>query len=494
VSVDLNVHVGTIDVAVIVIYLAAMLAIGAFLARRTVTVDSFLLAGRAMTTPILICTLVSTFYGVDVLFGTSELGYTEGIVAWFSYSRPTYLFLVIAALALAPRLRSDEYRTLPDVLDRHYGRSTQIVGALASFVYALPSLGLFGLGRAFSVVLGWEPWVGALLFGGIALLYTLCGGLLADVITDTVQFVMMCVTLAIALPIVMGRVGGFETLQHALDPSYFQPLGTIPLWLAIVYALTGLVVFVEPAFYQRIFAARSARDVRNALLFGTLLWAAYDWCVTAAGMFAAGAVQKGLLVGGFHANEALLRVVVYALPVGLTGVFLAGVLAAEMSTIDSYCLVAGGNLAYDIYRPLFRPAASERELLRWTRISIVAAWACGFVVAFSFERLLALWVFMSTILTATVMVPTMAALFWRGRKTSLAGFLSSLIGLSSAAAYYVIVYAFGEANEEFGTYIWRLELHGRSISLWQEYALLFSLPLSSVGFVVGNLTGKGKDL
>lgn len=475
--------IAPLDLAIVAAYVLLTLAVGFSVYRRRPSFEQFFIAGRTMTTPLLVCTLMSTFYGVDVLFGTSELAYNEGVVAWFSYSRPMYVLLLVAAFLVAPRLHGTGYRTLPDVLGHHYGRPTQVVGACASFVYSLPSLGLFGLGHVFSVAFGWEPWVGALAFGGIALVYTLAGGLMADALTDTVQFVMMCVTLAFAIPLILAEVGGFAAVEAARGEGYFSPLGELPAWLVLVYASTSLVVFVEPAFYQRIFAARTAADVRNGLLAGILLWAAYDWCVTAGGMLAAAAASQGLLPVDLHPDQALLQVVLRNLPAGLTGLFLAGVLAAEMSTVDSYCLVAGGNIAHDIYRPLFRPESSDAQLVRWTQAGTALSWVAGFALAFAFERILALWVFLSAVLAATVLVPVMAALFWKGPKTPLAGLLSSTTGLVSCLAYYLAAYNWGRFDDSFGTYIWTLG----GVDLFQEYALLVSLPLSVLGFALGVL-------
>ncbi len=487
---QINAHMAWIDFVVIVGYLAFMLWIGWYVSKKMANFDDFFIAGRTMTTPVLICTLVSTYYGIDVLFGTSEIGYNEGIVAWFGYSRPTYLFFIIAAFFLASRLREHNYRSLPDILEYHYGKQAGVFAALASFVYSLPSLGLFGMGKVAQVVFNVEPWIGGMIFGGVALIYTLWGGLWADALTDTVQFVLMCVTLAIAIPLVMGHVGGFHYIAQNLPGTYFKPLGSLPVWLVIVYAATGLTILVEPAFYQRIFAARSFREVRNALLIGILMWGAYDWCVTAGGMLARAAVHSGILPPDIHPNEALLRVVIFALPAGLTGIFLAGVLAAEMSTIDSYCLVAGGNIVYDIYRPVFRPDASDESLSRLTKWGILASWGLGFVLAFLFARLMALWVFMSSVLTSTVFVPIMAGLFWKGRKTRLAGLLGCAAGFAGVVGYYVLVHFLGELNEQYETYIWNFTLGDRRISLWQEYAIFFSLPLSFIGFIVGNLLGR----
>jgi Na+/proline symporter len=325
-------------------------------------------------------------------------------------------------------------------------------------------------------------------FGSLALAYTLLGGLVADVLTDTIQFVMMCVSLAVAVPILMYEVGGFANLQADLPERFFDAVGGLPVSLLLVYASTGLVVFVEPAFYQRIFAAESARAIRNALLIGIVLWAAYDWCVTAAGMLAAGAVARGMRAE-VTPDLALISAVTQALPAGLPGLFVAGVLAAEMSTIDSYTLVAGGNLAYDIYRPLCRPDASDRELLSLTKLAAVFAWVLGFAIAVLFERLLALWVFTATILIATTLVPVGAALFWPGRRTPAAGFLSSALGLGSAVVFYAAIGLLGRLDEAYGTYIWQVAITGTEVQLWQEYALLVGLPLSLLGFVVGNFFG-----
>lgn len=489
----MNSQIAWIDLAIIVAYLAGMLFIGWWVSRKVPNFDEYFVAGRTMTTPILICTLVSTYYGIDVTFGTSEYAYNEGIVAWFGYSRPTYIFFVLAAFLLTRRLRDANYKSLPDVLERFYGRPAGVFGAMASFVYSLPSLGMFGLGVTFNVLFGLDPMLGGLIFGGVALLYTLWGGLWAVAIIDTIQFALLCVTVAIAVPIVMMRLGGFGYLAQTLEPHYFQTLGGTPVWLVLVYALTGLTILVDPAFYQRIFGAKSFREVRNALLIGIVLWGSYDWCVTAGGMLAAGAVKANLLPADLHPNAALLQVVIYALPAGLTGLFLSGVLSAGMSTIDSYCLVAGGNLVYDIYRPLVNPRASDDQLIRLTKWGIVVCWAIGFVVAFYFERLLALWVFMSTILTSTVLVPIMVGLYWKGRKTRLAGLLGCAGGFVTCIIYYVALHLLGTHDETYGTYILTFDIHGSRISLWQEYAIFFSLTASLLGMIAGNLFGRAQQ-
>ncbi len=75
-----------IDLSIIGAYLMVMLGIGYYVFRRSPSFEEYLIAGRSMTTPILVCTLASTYYGLDVLFGTSELAFNTGVVAYFGYA------------------------------------------------------------------------------------------------------------------------------------------------------------------------------------------------------------------------------------------------------------------------------------------------------------------------------------------------------------------------------------------------------------------------
>jgi SSS family solute:Na+ symporter len=484
------ISVSAVDLTIIGLYIVGMLGLGYYLFRKTPTLEEYLIAGRSMTTPILVCTLASTYYGLDVLFGTSELAFNEGVVAFFGYSNLSLGIYIFAAFALSKRLRQANFTSLPEILERHYGKSAGIFGAIASIFYSLPALSLFALGRISHVIFGIEPMLGALLFGMVALGYTLLGGLWAVAITDTVQFILMCLTLAIGIPILMSKMGGFDAVAEIAPVGYFDWFGGIPFWLLIAYAATGISILVDPGFYQRIFAAADYKKARNAMLISVGIWVAYDWLVTAGGMLAAAGVSAGMLPQDMHSNDALLSAMILALPIGFIGIFLAGVLATAMSTIDSYTLVAGANVSYDIYRPLAKPHATDQELVRATRIGVLLAWVLGYALAYMFDRLLALWVFTATALTSTVLVPIFVGLYWKGRKTATAGVLSCAVGLSSVMIYYLGIQQLGEANEDFGTYIWTFTLGGETFALWQEYALFFSLPMSLLGFLIGNRIGQ----
>jgi solute:Na+ symporter, SSS family len=475
-----------LDLSILLAYVTGIVALGWAVSRRIMSFRDWFIAGGRMTTPILVCTLVSTYYGLDVLFGGSEIGYSEGIVGWFYYLRPYYLIILIAALVVAPRLKRLDLLSLPDVAAVHYGRGAQATVAVASFLYSLPLMAIMGIGVLLDVLLGLPFFWGVVLGAAVSIAYTLMGGLIAGALTDTVQFTLMCVTLGIAAILALNAQGGVDGLERTLPASYFDPRGTYPGWLLLVFALGALSVLVEPAFYQRIFAAVSYRSVLAALVIGIALWAAFDWIVTLLGMAAAAAGIET------EPRYALLTLVIDVLPIGLTGLFVAGVVATAMSTIDAYLLIAGGNLAYDLYRPLSRRPMDDARQLRLTRWGVVVAGVVSVLFALFFQSMVTAWIFMSSMLIAAALVPVMAALYLPRPPTPEAGFWSSLGGLGVAGGFWVAVNLFGEMDPEWGTVIWPVMFAGRRVELWQEYAVLAALPVSMAAFLAGQRLGRAR--
>ena len=479
--------ISTIDYVIIALYLSGMVGVGLWFAKKHTDFDVFFLAGRSLTTPLLITTLISTYYGIDVLFGDSQLGFTDGVVAWFGYARPTYAFFLVAAFLLAQRLREENFKSLPDILDKYYGKKTRYVGAVTSFIYSLPALSLYGFGMLGDVILGWKPIVGMLVLGGIALVYTLTGGFWAVVLTDSIQFVMMCVVLALAFPFAMNLIGGFDSMIDTLEPNYFDTMGDLSTWLIVIYASTGLSILVEPTFYQRIFAAKSYKSVRNALIIGIFIWGSYDWMITILAMSAKVGVLKGLLPGDVAPDAALLTIMVAALPAGALGLFIAGVLSTEMSTLDSYCLVAGGNVAYDIYKPALKPDATDTELIKTTRYGILLSWFLGFAMAVSFEQMLGLWVFLASILISSTLTPILLGIYIPNFRRPLAGFFSAGLGLLSTIILNIYIMIYGTFDPVDETYF----IQWFGVDFLQEFIMYITIPISLIGFFTGFVLDKG---
>jgi SSS family solute:Na+ symporter len=470
---------GAVDLSIVIAYMAGMVGVGVWVSRRIGGFDDYFVAGRRMTTPILVCTLVSTYYGLDVTFGSSEMAYDKGISTFFAYSAPFYVAYIAMAILVAPRLRTLPVRSLPEAMAHYYGTSGRVCVALASFVYSAPILSVSGMGLIAATFLGVEAWVGAVAGSAIALVYTLLGGLLADALTDAFQFTLMCVTLAIAAGIAMVEVGGPAELATRLPAATFAPLGKLTWSEVVIYAAVALTPLVEPAFYQRTFASRSGSQIVRALLLGIGLWMAYDWLAVYLGIVGQDLVARGTLPADVDSSAILLHGAAEILPVGVLGLFLAGCLAAAMSTVDSYALIAAGNLVYDVWQPLARRKLDDRGLLLWTRVLTAVTMAIALWLSLQFERLRDAWIFMATVLLSTALVPMLAALFVLRVPRPRAGTLAAATGLGASLGLFV---AFLVAGTKAGDTV-ALALAGAT--LLREEAVLVTTPLSLAGFLVG---------
>lgn len=96
----MNTMLSWIDLTVVITYMAMMLGVGFYVYHKAPSFEEFVVAGRLMTTPVLVCTLASTYYGLEDLFGTSEFAYNDGVVAYFGYSGLSLSIFLFAALSL----------------------------------------------------------------------------------------------------------------------------------------------------------------------------------------------------------------------------------------------------------------------------------------------------------------------------------------------------------------------------------------------------------
>jgi len=478
------------DKVIMIVYFAAMIGIGVLLYSRMQSFDDFLVAGRRMTAPLLVCTLVSTYYGLGVLLAGSEISYESGVVNWFFDTAPAYVVILITALVLAPKIRGRDFRSVPDIVHAYFGLPARVAAALASFIYSLPAFSIMGLGGLF-VLLFDIPFTWGLVLGStIALIYTVLGGLMAVAMTDAVQFVLMAVTLAVAAFIGLSVVGGVEQMERLL-PDHFLPTGGRPASQLLVYAMTSLSVFIEPAFYQRIIAAESRRAIVMAMMAGILLWMSYDWVITTLGIAAHTAEIQGIISAPSSPDQAVTHFVIHLLPVGLTGLFAAGLAAAAMSTLDSYLLISSTNLIYDILNPLRGGKMSDASLLRWTRVTLVVSTAANIGICLLFRNVERLWIFITAILICTALVPVMAAFYWPRVKRR-AGQAAALTGFGLVTGYYLLTGLAGVWDEAEYAYIWSGQIFAWNVTLNQDYGILIILPVVIVTFLAAQLMPGGK--
>jgi solute:Na+ symporter, SSS family len=395
-----------LDWGLILLYFAFLGAVWLrVLGRRSDTAD-YLVAGRRVTLPAFVATLVATWYGG--ILGVGEYAWRYGLANWLVFGVPYYIGALLFAVLFARRARGAALYTLPDLLDRTYGRGPALMGALAVFVSSAPAAYVLMLGTLFSSMAG-LPLVPCIVAAAVlSVFYIDRGGLRTVVFTDQVQFVLMYVGFIVMLAFLVARHGGLGYLHQALPPSHFTWNGGNSPQAILVWYFIALSALVDPGFWQRAYAAKDPRVAQRGVLWSIGFWILFDFLTTFTGMYAR-AVLPNLREPVFAFPE-LARV---TLPPVALGLFYLGMIATVMSTIDSYGFIAATTVGRDVWWRLRR--GPESRIPFYTRIGLWIAAAFATVLAVARESVIDLWHDLGSITTPTLLLPIAVALLGRGR-------------------------------------------------------------------------------
>jgi solute:Na+ symporter, SSS family len=417
------------DIVLLVVYgLFLVYVTGRIFGPHRKDVGEYLVASRAVTLPGFVATLVSTWYGG--ILGVGEYSYRYGISNWLVFGVPYYLWAAVFAIFLARRAHASAVYTLPDQLYAAYGKPTGAAGAALVFLYAAPAAYVLMLGTLLSLAFGWPLWVGA--FGGTILstMYLFRGGLRSIVITERVQFVLMFGGFAVILPYLLARYGGIEFLRANLPASHWTWNGGADPQAVFVWYVLAMITLVEPAFYQRCYAAKSPEVARNGILVSIGFWMLFDFMTTTVGLYARAALPA--LADPVAAYPALAANVLPSIALGL---FMLGMLATVMSTVDSYAFVAAVTLGRDLWWRLFG-GDEDTVVPRATRIGLFVTAALSIGVALTYRSVIDVWKDFGSVVTPALLVPTLTALFPRFRMRPWFAF-ASLVGAAATGASWL---------------------------------------------------------
>ena len=493
---DIIVKIHFIDWLVIAVYVFGILYIGYYFYKRSKGFDDYFMAGRDLSAPLLVGTLVSTFYGLDTLFGNSEIGYFEGVSAFFAYGLPyTALYAFMAFMSPVFRNKFPDGTTMQEITFRKYGKTAGIVASLAAYIYSTNTMEMMGIGFMLRLLTGMPFWMGVVLGAIFVTGFTWLGGLWAVTITDFIQFVIMLVTVGLALVIGWNMLGGYENVIVGLQefageedwPYYFKiGAGYLTPWTLFSYTLTAFAVMAEPAFFQRIFASSGPKEIRKAFVAGIPMWLSYDWVVAFLGLMGAAAVGLAIIPEDIAANEVLFAMAGQYLPVGIMGLFIAGVFSAAMSTADSYFLVAGGVIGYDIYKGVINPNATEKQTERVTKYGIIVSALISLLLAFFFDRIMEVWVFQATVIITTCIIPVYFGTFSKKAPKKIAGTVATVFGFVTSLGWYIWTNFFGTYIEDMDIYVIKIG----EVELWQEYGIIIITPIVFILYLIFNKFGK----
>ncbi|HPO13961.1 MAG TPA: sodium:solute symporter family protein [Candidatus Hydrogenedentes bacterium] len=388
-------HFSWIDGSIVGLYILATMVAGIAVRKYVGKVEHFLIAGREMKLYLGIASLAATEFGVVTCMYTSQSGYLNG----FAGATPG----VLAAIAMffvgytgfcVKKLRDANVMTIPELFELRYGSRIRWLSGVVIVLGGLLNMGVFlRMGGDFLVVVcGFdlrylEITMTALLVA--VAIYTILGGMLSVLVTDFLQFIVMSAGLLAVTILILMKVG-WSGLTAAVEQHYgaggFNPFVHPKMGWEYVVAngmLSLAMVLTWQTTIQRLLAAKDTKTgrqvyTRTSFFFLCRWLIPVIWGVAALAVLTPqqvfGTTTPELLASDEFARKTMLAMPMLLsqiVPVGLIGILIAAMLAADMSTDSSYMLTWSSVIYNDILAPFHKHQWSEKRGLLVSR-SIVA--------------------------------------------------------------------------------------------------------------------------
>lgn len=428
-----------IDLAPIVVYLAVLLAITLFgLRQKETSQENLILAGRKLTLPAFVATLVSTWYGG--ILGVGEFTFRYGVSNWLVFGVPYYIAAALFAIFIAGRARRSPDMTIPDRLHANYGPAASAAGAGILVIVSLPVANLLMMGILAQQIFGAPLWAGIVFGAFFSVMHIMTGGFRAVLEADFIQFTLMYIGFILLFAFATVKLGGFAFIASHVPPDHLSATGGNPLGYIALWYIIALGTLVEPAFYQRCFAAKTPAIARRGIVVSILFWIVFDFMTTSCGLYARAHLSS--LTDPMAAYPELARAV---LPTGLLGIFLLSLVAIVMSTVDSYIFLTATTISHDF---LWRFAkVDERRMKFYTGIGLAASSVIMIILALAFDSVVTIWHDFGSVGTAALLFPLVTS-YWGKYRFSNRGAFISIIA-AAAVTTLALLYPRWSGNDGY---------------------------------------------
>lgn len=433
------------DLYIIGGYFAVVLAIGVWVGLRTKTDEDLFLGGRSLTWGIIGLSLFASNISSTTLIGLTGSAYGTGI-AVSNYEWLAGLPLIVMAAVFIPIYLRARITTVPEYLELRYDVRSRKIFSLITIVISIMVDTAGGLYAGAVVLKVFFPdlilWQTTLVLALIAGFYTAFGGLKAVVYTDALQAGILIFGCSLLTWILFERVDfSWETVRSALPAghlSVIKPLDdpTLP-WLGTLVGvpLLGFWYWVTNQYVtQRVLAAKDVSHARWGAMLGGFLK-----IVPLFVMVLPGAMAVSVLPGIDNPDMVFPTLVSQVLPVGLTGLVLAGLISAIMSSVDSTLNSASTLVVIDFVKPLGRDL-TPRKIAAYGRIATVFFMTVAAIWAPMISRFGGLWDYLQQMFS--IIVPPIAAVFLLGvfsrRGNGTAAFATLLTGFALGIGLFVL--------------------------------------------------------
>jgi len=427
-------------------YLILLFVIGYRAYRRTNVKDEydFLLGNRSLTLPAFVATLVTTWYGG--ILGIGEFTYSYGISTWIILGLPYYIFAGLFAFLIAGKIRAAGQFTIADIFYNEHGRPVGILGSIFLLFMTTPAPYILMVAMLLQIIFGWSFIISLIVGTVFSTLYVFFGGFRSVVQTDKYQFILIYGGFVIVLAFLWMTVGGFSFLRQNLTPIHLSWMGENSIQYIIVWFFLASWTFIDPGFHQRCSAAKTLQTAKRGILISILFWFIFDILTITVGLYAAATLSgiNPLLSYPLLADKFL--------PPFLKGLFLTGLLAVIMSTIDSFTLLSAITFGRDLVWRIKQK--KDQNISYLTRIGLLLTAIISVGLCIVFPSVIKLWYVIGSLFIPPMLIPVLTAYFPKYKLTLRFTFIIMI------ASFAVSLFSFlwGQINQTDGSPLYLLDI------------------------------------
>lgn len=370
-----DIEIGALDLAIVIVYLVGIVVMGCLAGvrlRRGSGGRDYFLAGSTLRWPMIGLALFSTNISTIHLVSQAEEGYLNGL-AYGNFEWMAAFTLIALSLFFAPFYIRSRVTTLPDFLERRYNsacRNWLAVMSVFSAVFIHIGFSLYTGALVLKGMFGVEIMTSIIAISVLTGLYTIVGGLMAVVVTESIQTVVLLLGAVCITVIGYVEVGGWSGLSAHVDPVKLTILrsaddpSNLP-WYSVFlgYPVIGLWYWcADQTIVQRVLGARDENHARVGPLFAGFIKILPVFIFVLPGTICLALINQGAIPALEHSADTYSHLIKELLPPGLKGIVAAALLAALMSTVSGALNSIATLVSYDIYKP-WRPHTSDRQLV-----------------------------------------------------------------------------------------------------------------------------------
>jgi SSS family solute:Na+ symporter len=387
----------TVDFIIVIISLLATALAGYMARTRGEGYDSIAIAGRSLTMPMFVVTLVATWYGA--VLGVGEFVWSYGIVVILCFGLPYYLAAILYAFLVAPRIRQAASTTIPQRITDVYGIWPGRIATGLIIIVTSPAPYVLMAGELVHAITGWGTTWSMMAITALSIGYVVKGGLRSDVYANTVQIVLMYAGFGLLLWFAIDRFGDVASLTQQLPSSTFEIPGSLG-WTGIAaWWMIALQTFIDPNFHQRVAATSHPSVARRGLLVSVGCWIVFDTLTVLTSLYALAHVD---IIRPIDTHLVLAQAI---LPPIAKGIFVGGIFAAVLSTLDGYALVQGMTLGRDLFDAVRGKPASVVSF----RVGVVVAGILSILMAVALPSIIGLFMTLAGYTLPGLLLPLLAS-------------------------------------------------------------------------------------